>query len=278
MVRRSLVTTLFVVATSVPKASPAGAVQRETCMGAAESAQELRRQGKLRLAREQLAVCSQKGCPSFVRRDCSTWLSDLERAMPSAELVARDPSGRPLADVRVLLDGTVVATSLAKPEAAFVELDPGPHVFRFERLDGSFAEVKQTFGEGERTRVVATLVPRSAPATPPAPVVLERPVPAAAWVFGGVSALAVGSFGVFAALGASEYGALERTCKPRCTSAELDPVESKFLIANVSLGVAAAALGVAAVFYFSRPNVAATARLDLRPLPGGGAATVGASF
>ena len=50
--------------------------------------------------------------PSFVRRDCSTWLSDLERAMPSAELVARDPAGRPLTDVRVLLDGTVVALSL----------------------------------------------------------------------------------------------------------------------------------------------------------------------
>ncbi len=260
-------------------------VQRETCMGAAESAQELRKQGKLREARAQLEVCANKGCPSFVRTDCAKWLAEVEREMPSALLRARDDAGAEITDVRVLMDERVIANKLsAAPNESVVEVDPGTHTFRFEQAGGRFAERRVTFAAGEKMKAVAVTIPRppteAARREAPLPVEPSEPAPpVAAYVLVGVSAVALGSFGFFAASGASEYSRLEETCKPRCTDEQTSGVESKFLVANVSLAVSALALGAAAVIFFTRPTAKrAGATLLVQPMGGGAAAGVVARF
>src|SRR5258706_11127444 len=77
---------------------------KNACASASETAQQLRIDGKLRAAHEQLTACSRPICPAIVKRDCDAWLSEVEAILPSIVLVARDETGRDLVDVRVLLD------------------------------------------------------------------------------------------------------------------------------------------------------------------------------
>src|ERR1019366_9772271 len=46
----------------------------DACFGAAERAQPLLRQKKLREARAVLEVCARDGCPRVARSDCREWL------------------------------------------------------------------------------------------------------------------------------------------------------------------------------------------------------------
>ena len=101
---------------------PARAADREACFSAAESAQKLRTQGRLRAAREKLLVCAQTGCPSAVQSDCSTWLSEVSGEVPSIVVEAHDTHGNDVADVRVLVDGTTVADRL---DGRPIELESG---------------------------------------------------------------------------------------------------------------------------------------------------------
>ena len=86
-----------------------------------------------------------------------------------------------------------------------------------------------------------------------APASSVRPIPVAAWVAGSVGALAVVSFGTFGALGVMDRAT--NHCDTGCTSDQKSAVDSKFLVANVSLGVGIVALAVATWLYFSRPTV-----------------------
>lgn len=275
----SRVITFFI---AITWSSAALAVPRETCMGAAESSQELRKRGKLQSAREQLAVCAQKGCPTFVRKDCLTWLAEVDAAIPSVSLRARDESGAALTDVRVLVDGTVVATEL-KPDAK-VELDPGAHVVRFERADGVVAEERITLSSGDKSKVVSVTlkgtVKRDVPPPPEAPVDTSDHVPVGVYVLGATAIVGAGSFAFFALTGANEYSKLETSCKPRCNSEQTKSVDTKFLVANVSLAVAVASAVGAAVVYFTRPQptTGPTTTFGVSPLAGGSGAGVWTHF
>src|SRR5580698_10702647 len=85
---------------------------KQECVEANDAAQDLRQSGKLRQAREKLAICASASCPSVVRDDCMQRLAELDSAMPQVVFSARDASGNDLVDVKVTIDGAPLVDRL----------------------------------------------------------------------------------------------------------------------------------------------------------------------
>jgi hypothetical protein len=96
---------LVVPALSALVTTAAGADDKVACADAALKGQTLGRSHKLVAAREQLRVCAQSMCPTLVRTDCASWLADVEKALPTVVVTAKDEAGRDLYDVKVSANG-----------------------------------------------------------------------------------------------------------------------------------------------------------------------------
>jgi tetratricopeptide (TPR) repeat protein len=97
----------------------------------------------------------------------------------------------------------------------------------------------------------------------PAPqVTTSRPIPTSAYVLGAVGAFGLATFGTLAILGKSQQNDLERSCSPACSPAQLSPMKTKFVIADIALAVSAVSLGTAGYLVLTRPE--APARADSR--------------
>ena len=81
------------------------AFDKQECVAAYESAQQLRNELKMRRAREQLLVCGHSSCPAVVTKDCNSWLTQVEEAISSVVFRVRDERGQLLTDVRIVMDG-----------------------------------------------------------------------------------------------------------------------------------------------------------------------------
>ncbi len=267
--------------------APALALDKEQCVAASESAQKLRTQKKLRAARKELITCAQEDCPAIVKKDCVTWLSEVEESVPSIVISARDGSGNDLSDVQVSIDGEKLTDKL---DGTSIAVDPGSHTFRFETKGVAPVESKVVIREGERNRPIAvTLGEKPAPPPPPAvvappkePEKLEptRTIPTATWVFGAVSLVGFAGFAYFGLSGRADKQHLLDTCAPYCDKDQENPASTKFIFADISLGVGVVSLGLATVFALtSRDEPKKTAvRVDVVPLASGGAAMIAGSF
>jgi len=212
--------------------------EKQVCKEAYEAAQERRLEKRLIEAREQLHACVQDACPAFVRKDCATWLDEVERAIPTVVLRFVDETGAERNDVTVTVDGKVLVDTL---DGGAVAVDPGPHAFVFEPAGGEAVTREITVVEGDRLREVAVdRSPPPLPVPPPAPPpVVEAPsVHPAAWILYGTSAAALGAF-----IGLGVHSLSLEDCKPNCTDDQVDDVVLFRALADVSLGVSALSLG-----------------------------------
>jgi hypothetical protein len=299
--KAALLSLLVVVDGLASPDATAQAPSGDVCLITPVDGQKLRRAGKLLDARAKFSTCARPSCPREIVERCTRWTEETQTAIPSVVLVARDPQGRDLSDVAVSIDGAAAAPIAT----GGVELDPGEHVFLFQRGGSPNVEERIILREGQKDRqVVATLVvpgstparaqeatssraPAAAPAaapeatreaapeaTPEAP----RPVPTLTWVLGGVGLAALGSFGTFAALGVSERSSDH--CDTGCTPSEKSDVDTKLLIADVSLGVGVVAIVAATWLYLARPSVTPSTAsfVDVRPVRSGAVALFGARF
>jgi hypothetical protein len=262
------------------EAAPEGTTG-QSCVSAYEEAQEMRRQSRLVRARAELLLC-QRACPTMLTRDCDRWLAEVRTAIPTVMLSARDASGAPLADVRVRVDGAPLVETLA---GTAVEIDPGAHVFDFERHAGGAAvQTQVTVRPGERNRPVAVTFPDA-----PAQHVDARP-PTLTWVLGGVAVAGLGVGAVLGLKGHADRADLEDDCSPSCPDDRVQPIRTQWWIAGISAGVGAAA-GIAAAWIWlsadgtPRPGRAGTRDLLPRaihigaaPAPGGGYAVLTGQF
>jgi|GEM_PF-1444963 len=225
---------------------------KHACIAASEEGQALRDDRRLTEARDRLRFCARDACPALLRKDCADWLRDVETRLPTVVLVAEDASHRDLAQVKVSIDGRPLADAL---DGRAVSVDPGPHAFRFV-IDGEApVDVGVVVREGDKNRAITAAFPGHgrAPAAPPArPIEPEkaRPkggVPASAFVLGGVGLAAIGSFAYFGWTGQRDASSLRDTCgrTRACTQDQVDSVRTKLLVADVSLGVGVAAIGLA---------------------------------
>jgi hypothetical protein len=256
----------------------------EACFAAAEQAQPLMKQHKLRAARQKLQVCARESCPRAARTDCRTWLADVTRAEPTVVFVAREerPSGesRAVDDVRVSVDGEVVVA--AHLEATAVTLDPGVHTVTFEHAGFDPVEQRIDVREGERDREIDVVFRASAPSTtaptppaarttqvpegpstPPPEAPPSRPVPTLVYGLAGAGVVAVTVGIVMEGLGLSDRAHLEDTCQPTrsCNQSDVDAARNRVMAGDIAIGVGALLFAGSAYVYFSR---------DTRPAPASG--------
>jgi hypothetical protein len=255
MARRALLApALALFAGSARAAAPAlepQAAARQACVEAFERGQDRRNAGRLLAAKDDFTICAREGCIEAVRGRCASWLEELERELPTVLVTAV----RPATEVRVIVDGVLVASSPAGP----IALDPGEHLVRLEHAGAPPIERRIVLGRGEKNRVLEVRfeppppAPRAdapPPLTPPAPSSeapapepsAAEPVAIAGFSLAAAGLLAGAVTGVVAAVRTDE---LAEQCATRgCTEDELDGART---LAHVSTGgfvVAGAGLAV----------------------------------
>jgi hypothetical protein len=170
--------------------------------------------------------------------------------------------------VEVTLDGEPFAEWL---DGRSLQVNPGLHEFVFHTDDGTTVSEKVMILQGDRNRRIAASVPskKSQAASSVTQAASthqdesdarssQTPVPKAApsshgghalsWVLGGVSVLGGGGFVLLSAWGKKDNDLL-RQCAPNCQQASVDRVKQRYLTADISLGVGAAALSGALLSY-----------------------------
>ena len=246
--------------------SDAAAAERAECASSFEQSQVLRQSGQLLAARKQLLKCAQLSCMTAVQSECTRWLAEVEQLTPTV-VISATAGGQDRSYVHVEVDGVVlteVLTGTAFP------LDPGSHNFRFVHADYPAVERTVVLRVGDKLRPVevafhrpkaASVEPAVAagvpPQSPPEPVALRRPVPALTYALTGVALVGGGAFAYLGLSAIERRNHLEHVCSPNCSSNDVDPVHSRLLAADISLGVGIAALTGALISYLARPSVPA---------------------
>jgi hypothetical protein len=280
----------------------AGAVRAEDskkaqCASAYEKSQELRAAGSLKSAHDMLVQCAQDYCPSFVQSDCAQWLTEVSRDLPTIVVVAKDKSGEDTTAVTVTMDG---APFLSQLDGKAVSVDPGPHTFRFELADVDPIEQQIVIRQGQKDRVVAvSFAPAASEAVGPSPYATAAkgegapegadrmgpgPLRLYSYIAGGIGAAGLIGFAVVGGIGkAQENDLRDQHCAPNCSKSDTDAIKTKYIVADVLLGVGIAGVGTGVTLFFlsqpkKEPPQTGKLRFDVRAAPGAAMATVGGKF
>ena len=247
---------------------------KAACLAAHEDATSLLEHKKPHAAHDKFVACARAECPTVVRKECGEQLALVEKDAPTVALEARDEAGMDTTTVKVTMDGTVIAERLT---GAAIDVEPGEHLFRFEREDGKAIEQKVLVVEGEKNRKVvadfATLVPKPPPGGEPAPATPHEPkkIPVLAYVLGGVGVVGLGGFALFAVTGKGAEKDLASSCNPNCSNDQLSPVKRDYLFADISLVVGVVGLVTAGILAWpaltDRAPNSASASISTRSAP-----------
>lgn len=241
------------------------------CLRAAEHAQPLRRGGELRAARAELIACSSASCPRAVRADCTQWLTEVESALPSVVIQARDGSGADVGEVTVMVDGVVQQRAL---DGLAMPVDPGPRLFRFDAPGRVAAQQTLVIREGEKNRVVPVVLVRLGDqGRAAAPVKVERErggVPLGAWILGGAGLLAAAGGVALWARGVSDRDDLRTQCvsPASCEQDDIDAAKTRLVVGDVLVGVGVLAVA-AGVWFALRSGPAGSTVVSTGPRGGG---------
>jgi hypothetical protein len=274
--------------------APAAAQDKAACLDAASKAQKLRSAHSLVEARAQLRICSSATCPTAVQSDCTGWLVEVERSLPTVVVSAKSRSGADLFDVKVSVDGAALASKL---DGQAVPMNPGPHAFHFEAADGSMLDQQAMVREGEKNQEVAVVLGAAAPApaspTSRSPAPAEQPAQPAdsgasqtpwktvGWIAGaaGIVGLGVGAaFGVIALHDKNTAGCnAANVCQPGTTGS----IKSAALASDIGWIAGGVLLAGGAALVLFAPSGHASAATAVRIGPslvsgGGGALLEGA--
>jgi hypothetical protein len=220
---------------------------------AVEQTEAMRNEGHYRKARERLLECVNAQCGGDVRRRCAATLQKLDSITPSIVVRAEDASGNDVMDVSVSLGDERLVNSL---DGMAIPVDPGEHRFVFTRTGQTPVVQTLTIAQGEKFRAIDVVI-GSEPtlALPPASAAAAEHVDStdrlvASGTLIGVGLVGVGSFVWLGLRARSGEEALQR-CDPGCSKGRADSVRKRYLLANVSMGVGVAAIGVATYLLLS---------------------------
>lgn len=249
---------------TAPAAEPEKTGDRAVCADSYRNAQMQRRSGSLRRARESLLLCVSDRCPAVIQPDCLRWLTEVEAAMPTVTFAAKGVDGKDVTDVRVTLDGQLLRETL---DGKSIAIDPGSHTLRFEH--GAEPPIDQSLvtREGEKSRVVSVSWSKASTHDGPtdgAPRKSSGP-PTSAWIFGGIGAASLATFGVLAIHGMQRRSDLEKECFGSCDQGRIDGIKTELAIADIALGAGIVSVGIATVLFLTsgssdKPSTAASAR------------------
>jgi hypothetical protein len=253
--------------------TPALAQSKEACVAAYKGGQIHRKNGELLAARDDFEVCAQDACSAVLRKDCKPWLAQVEQAIPTIIVEAKDEASLAIAAPKVFFDGEPAKHHT--PDGAF-ELDPGAHVVRVEAPGREPVERSVKLRAGEKsTSFAVTLAPARPVAPPPG---ASRPIPGSTIAFGILGVAGLGAFAGFGLHGSALKSDLE-ACKPACAPARVDVVKRDYIIADVSLGLGVVFLGLATYTFVTRPAAAPkTTTLHVDWAPGTAKLGVSGSF
>jgi hypothetical protein len=228
---------------------------KRACVAASTKGQTDRDEGRLIEARQEFLTCARDECPGIVRKSCGDWLADIDERMPSVVVRVQDASGTDMTDVRLTIDGGSVELD-GRP----VTLNPGQHTLVITQPSGAFMERKVLLAERDKSRLVNIQL-RAAGDEPTDDEARTDPppeggfggeeprrdsgkgkVPMGAWVLGGVGVAGLASFAAFAVIAKNDLDDLKDKCSPNCSDDQTSDGRRNALIADISLGVGAAAL------------------------------------
>lgn len=238
-----------------PDETPAEGASSAACVRSYESAQLARRDERLLDARRELRLCGGETCPAVLRRDCVEWLGQTETGIPTLVLEAKTDGGA-VFDVAASIDGRRVTTAL---DGRPIEVDPGLHRVTFERAGLPPIEQRIILREGEKNRLlVATWTTPKGPSSLPLLERVdrfERPVPPGVYVSSGIALLGFVDFAIAAALGESLNNQLAASgCAPFCSRGQTDALRTRYIVADIGLGIGVAELATAVVLFVTRPE------------------------
>jgi hypothetical protein len=222
----------------------------DTCKEAFTESSKLASEGRLLDARSQLRACASEACPAAMRPLCTHDLEALQPRVPTIVLSAKDGvTHQDLLDVQVLLDGKLIQDGL---DGKARDVDPGPHVLRFERAGTVLSEQHLLIREGEKDRVIAV----DAQPTSAAAAERWRPLPWSVWLTGG---LAIATGAVWAVTGITGFAKESQlgSCKAMgCPPSSVQSTERMVNVADVAGGTTLALGALTAILVFTRPAVA----------------------
>ena len=252
--------------------APRDAATVAACVAAHTSVQELRKKHLLLQARDALKGCMAPQCPALVQSDCYTWTDDLDKETPSV-IFNVTSQAVPVVDPRVFVDGAAVELST---NGTPLRLDPGHHAYRVEHAGQQTARDLVLFAGQRFMQINVELEPAAAPGGPGAraegPVTESvRPVPAVSYVFLAVGLAGAASFAGFGVAGLNAQHGLDSSCSPRCTDAQISGsgVQTKYLAADISMGVGAAGLAAFGLTLLLRPTKERPVTVSVVPGPTG---------
>jgi len=242
---------------------------KQQCVDANDAAQDLRQSGKLRQARERLALCASASCPAIVREDCAQRLGEVDAAMPTIVFEAKDAAGNALPAVAVTMDGQPFAEKLdGKP----LQLDPGEHRFVFNAQGLPSTEKTLVVREGDKARHEHVVLGSPVPALPQAPIKEEPVTPATPASDGGTQrmvGLALGGAGVVGVVVGSIFGLASKSTYDHALGSECvnnantcsaqgaqdgKTAHDQATVSTVGFVAGLALLGGGAALYFTAPH------------------------
>lgn len=265
----------FLLAASTARAEEQG----DTCVTAYEQAQVLKQKKELVRSKADLRLCT-RVCPSALATDCTNWLNEVEKEIPTLVVSATSNDGQALTGVRVSIDG---GPFVGAQSDAPIEVDPGRRRLVVENASGVRVELEITVTPGAKSQPITVRFPASAAKAPggsggPAPAYGARPV----WALGlaGVGLVGMGVGGVLSIIGHMDRSELSSTCAPNCAQAQVDAIATKWVAGGITAG-AGLALGALGAWLYFRPthdSAAPTSAVSVTPLPGGGQISLRAVF
>ena len=215
---------------------------RAACVSAYEDAQGAMRRSNLRTARAQLGECLSDSCPGVLRSDCARWLKEVETRLPAVVIGCEGPDGLARSAVRVVVDGVEIADHL---DGKAIEMDPGEHTFRFELLGEAPLETRFVVREGDKLQRLGARFPRASVAE------TMRPVPWTVYALAGLGVATGAAFAYAGLAGTAAKSDLE-SCTPDCPHDQVSAVRTKFVVADVFLGLSLLSFGAATYLYLTR--------------------------
>ena len=250
----------------------------ELCSAAYERTQTEKQAGHYVAASAAALECSQLQCNAAIVQECVRFYGALEAETPTLVFSARKAEGGELSDVRVEMDGKLVAEQITgRPISA----DPGPHNFVFIHKKRGLVRLSETARVGDKARVfeVTFADPDAKSGAVGATTVAPRGgVPPMTYVLGGLGVVALGGFAYFRVSGANDYNKKNDECSPYCDPDDIDPIQKKFTYSYVSLGVGIASLAGAAAFYFVGRSGGPSVQASIAPHQGGAMAGLKTTF
>ena len=227
---------------------------KKECAQSYVDAQKAMKSQELRHAREQLVMCARDDCLPAVRKDCIEWLDQVNQSFASIVVQAKGTDGKDTFDVRLRVDGDVVAEHL---DTHAIEIEPGTHKLRFEMAGQNPIDEDLIVRQGEKNHAVeVSFAPKpktggitTTSAAPTADTRPSRPNRIVPIVLGGVGVLALAGAGVFWAIAESSRSDLvSKQCSPNCNPDDVSGIKRDRVMGDVLLGVGIVAAGAAVYF------------------------------